>query len=248
MTILQGDRAYAAPCCGARYAFPNYVTMNFSAFEYWTDGWDDGSLMIKDYGIRHCACGRFVLRRAMVDVSTSDLSDAPYMDTVTPDQIAACIATADGRDMEIAARRYQWHALNHPYRAQYKVHREAEEASLRSAWEQNHPDRRSFWQRLTGRKAPVYVRPAVPITFPAFKSTPEQADNMTRLCALLTEANAAGEPAGLLEVAELYRELGQWTEAARAIARVPQEHDPVARSLIANLIRQKQVVPVRFRY
>lgn len=95
--------------------------MNFSAFEYWTDGWDDGILMSRDYGIRLCTCGRFVLRREMTDVSTSDESDAPRMDYVDPNQIDACIATADSPEMEIAARRYRWHQLNHSYREQYRT-------------------------------------------------------------------------------------------------------------------------------
>lgn len=222
--------------------------MNFSAFEYWTDGWSDGTLMQRDYGIRLCTCGRFVLRREMTDVSTSDESDAPRMDYVEPSQIDACIATAESREIEIAARRYRWHQLNHSYREQYRTHRDAEEASLRSVWEAGNPDRRSFWQRLTGRKAPVYVRPKVEISFPEFCPTAEQLENMTRLRELLIEEEASRPHDGLLEVPELYRELGQFADAERAIERVPQEYDPVARKLIAGLISEKETFPVRFRY
>lgn len=228
MTIIRGSRTFAAPCCGARYAFPNYVTMNFSAFEYWTDGWDDGILMPRDYGIRRCTCGRFVLRQEMTELSTSDEFDAPNMDYVAPEQIDACIAAANSRDMEIAARRYRWHQLNHSYREQYRNHRNAEEAALRSAWEAENPDRRSFWQRLRGRKAPVYVRPKVAISFPGFYATAEQVENMTRLCELLIEENATGWQAGRLQVPELYRELGQFSDAARALERVPHDYNPVA--------------------
>ncbi len=52
MTIIRGVRIVAAPCCGARYAVPRYVSMNFMAFEYWTDGWCDGSLMPNDQVLR----------------------------------------------------------------------------------------------------------------------------------------------------------------------------------------------------
>jgi hypothetical protein len=222
--------------------------MNFSAFEYWTDGWDDGILMPRDYGIRRCTCGRFVLRREMTEAGTSEESDAPRMDCVAPEQIDACIATADSRDMEIAARRYRWHHLNHAYREQYRTHRDAEEAALRSAWESENPDRRSFWQRLAGRKAPVYVRPGVPITFPEFSPTAEQVGNMTRLRELLIGEDAAGRQDGLLQLPELYRELGQFADAARALSRVPHDYNPVARKLIAELIGEKKTGPVRFRY
>lgn len=222
--------------------------MNFSAFEYWTDGWNDGVLMPRDYGIRLCTCGRFVLRQEMIDVSTSDTSDAPHMDYVASDQIDACIATADSRKIEIAARRFRWHELNHPYRERYRTHRNAEEAALRSAWEASNPDRRSLWQRFIGRKAPVYIRPPVAISFPEFHPTAEQVENTERLCELLIEENAAGEQAGVLLVPELYRELGQFAAAERAIAGVPHDYDPVARKLIAELISEKKTNPVRFRY
>ena len=33
-----GTITLVAPCCGARYAYPNYTYMNFSAWAYWTDG------------------------------------------------------------------------------------------------------------------------------------------------------------------------------------------------------------------
>ena len=45
MTKSIGAITLAAPCCGARYAYPNYTSMNFMAWAYWTDGWRDRSLM-----------------------------------------------------------------------------------------------------------------------------------------------------------------------------------------------------------
>ena len=61
MTMVRGVRIVAAPCCGAQYALPNYMSMNFSAFAFWTDAWRDGSLMPNDEGLRRCACGQFFL-------------------------------------------------------------------------------------------------------------------------------------------------------------------------------------------
>jgi len=50
MTIISGVRIVAAPCCGARYAVPRYLSVNFMASRYWTDGWREGSLMPNDEG------------------------------------------------------------------------------------------------------------------------------------------------------------------------------------------------------
>lgn len=248
MTIIRGSRTLAAPCCGAQYAFPRFVTMNFSAFEYWTDGWDDGVLMPKDYGIRLCSCGRFVLRREMHDVSVSDELEAPHMRFVPPNRIDECIASADSVEMERAARRFLWHELNHAYREQYRTHREHEETALRTGWESANPDRRTFWGRLVGRKAPIYVRPDVPMTFPTFTTTLEQIQNMTRLCELISEENKPVGERDMLELAELYRELGRLADAQHAIAHVPHDTKPVARRVIAKLIEDGLSSPIRFRY
>jgi len=222
--------------------------MNFSAFEYWTDGWDDGSLMTRDYGIRLCSCGCFVLRREMADVGNSKEADAPSMDYVLPSQIDECIATAASQEIEVAARRYRWHELNHSYRNDYRTHRNAEEASIQSIWEAENPDRRSLWQRITRREAPVYLRPKVSITFPEFFLSSAQAENMTKLLELLITTNTTRQRARLLEVPELYRELGRYSDAQRAIESVPHEYDPVARRLISGLIGEKKSALVRFRY
>jgi len=67
MTISKGLRVVAAPCCGARYAAPRYVSMNFMAFEYWTDGWRDGSLMPNDEGLAY-GRGQNLLRRGSLGI------------------------------------------------------------------------------------------------------------------------------------------------------------------------------------
>ena len=66
MTIVSGVRIVAAPCCGAHYAAPRYRSMNFMAFEYWTDGWREGSLMPNDEGLRRCTCGQFILMKETI--------------------------------------------------------------------------------------------------------------------------------------------------------------------------------------
>mgnify|MGYP007000749331 CR=1 FL=1 len=85
MTIVRGVRIVVSPCCGAQYAFPRYVSMNFSAFEYWTDGWRDGSPIPNDEGLRRCKCGQCVLTKDMVEVDSADTSELPYMESV-PDE------------------------------------------------------------------------------------------------------------------------------------------------------------------
>lgn len=136
MTIVRGVRILAAPCCGQSYAFPRYVSMNFMAFEYWTDGWREGSLMPNDEGLRRCKCGKFLLIKHLVEVDTAEFSDLPRMDHVADESLGECIADADSVELEIAARLSLWRYLNHTYREQYRQHRDAEEAATKALGKQ----------------------------------------------------------------------------------------------------------------
>ena len=125
MTMVRGVRILATPCCGAQYAFPNYMSMNFSAYEYWTDGWREGSLMPNDEGLRRCQCGQFILLKDLVQVGTADASNLPSIDRVSAQHLPECIASATSEDVEVAARFEYWHHLNHSYRDRYRRHRAA---------------------------------------------------------------------------------------------------------------------------
>lgn len=158
MTMIRGCRIMAAPCCGAQYRFPQYLSMNFSALEYWTDGWREESLMPNDEGLRQCRCGQFVLINDLRLVEVVEDSNLPWMQQVADVDVPACIAKASSQPMEIAARRRYWRLLNRPYREQYRAQREAEEAQTRAQWEIEHPDRRSRLDKLLGKPAPEYRR------------------------------------------------------------------------------------------
>jgi hypothetical protein len=40
MTRVTGSALIVTPCCHAQYSTPQYGSMNFSAFAYWTPGFD----------------------------------------------------------------------------------------------------------------------------------------------------------------------------------------------------------------
>jgi len=222
--------------------------MNFSAYEYWTDGWREGSLMPNDEGLRRCNCGRYVLVKNLVEIETAESSDLPRMDHVPEEQLPGCIAKADAEDLEVAARLGYWHFLNHPYRELYRQHRDAEEAATKAAWLAANPDRRTWWDKFKGRKAPSYSRPAgSPFTQPVFEPTAEQRENMVRLSELLLAWDAAApRPRYPLERAELYRELGRFDEAEKLLHTLGESWVGVTSQLIANLSKQRQSAPTRY--
>lgn len=248
MTMVRGVRIVAAPCCGAQYALPRYVSMNFMAFEYWTDGWREGSPMPNDEGLRRCNCGRFLLLKDLAEIETAETSDLPHLGLVPHEMLPECIAQADREDLELAARLEYWHHLNHSYRERYRQHRDAEEAATRSAWEASNPDRRSWWDKFRGRQAPSYRRPpGSPFTYPAFEPTGEQLQNMKRLSEILLARESATRRRYTLERAELYREQGRFDDAVQVILTLEENEVDVTSQLITRLIREQQTAPMRYR-
>lgn len=248
MTMVRGVRILAAPCCGAQYALPNYMSMNFSAFEFWTDGWRDGSLMPNDEGLRRCQCGQFVLLKNLVQVSTADDSQLPSLGHVNPEQLPECIASAASEEVELAARMMVWQHLNHSYRERYREHRNAEEAATKARWLVAHPDNRSWWDKLLKRKPESYIRLAnSPFTYPIFEPTPEQQQNMERLSTILASRDGEALHWHAIHLAELYREQGRFEEAQRVMDAIEKHEDDVTVRLISRLIKERDAAPMRYR-
>lgn len=252
MTLIRGARIIEAPCCRARYSAPNYLSMNFMAWEYWTDGWRDGSLMPNDEGLRHCDCGRYLLLNEMKYIETVEETDLLSIGLVPPEKLPECIGSAATEDVEIAARLGYWRTLNHDYRERYRKHRDAEEADTQAKWALENPDRRTWWQKLRGQKAPEYRRPEdSPFTYPEFIPTDEQMRNMKKLNSLLMDRSARGEGMYTFELAELHREMGYpYIHAVEAILL----SDPDSKSanettygLILKLAKQGVTAPIRYR-
>lgn len=248
MTTIGGVRIVAAPCCDTRYSAPIYLSMNFMAFEYWTDGWRHGSLMPNDEGLRRCTCGQFLLVKDLVEIETAEASDLPRIDRVPGELLPECIAQAEREDIEIAARLEHWRHLNHPYRELYRLHRDEEEAATKAAWEVNHPDRRTWWDKLRGREAPAYSRPpSSPFTYPTFIATDQQLQNMKRLSEIFSTRDATSRRRYTLELAELYREQGLFDEAEQKIITLNKNEVDVTSNLITTLIKEKESAPMRYR-
>lgn len=247
MTIISGVRVMRSPCCGKHYAFPNYRSMNFCAFEYWTDGWSDGTLMPVGEGVRTCTCGSLFLGRKCEFVEVLESSDLPSPDWATAEDFRAHIVKDVEQDLLLAMRLDLWRDMNHPYREMYRTHRENEEKDIKARWMEANPDCRNWWDKLRGKKAPVYQWPVGrSITFPDFQPSLEQLDNMKELTELLIK-RSLGDADNLL-LAELLRELGQFEEARRTISLVKAEYDPIRISVISKGIERRESMPFRFRY
>lgn len=252
MTRISGTGIVAAPCCGAQYSQLRYASMNFSAREYWTDGWREASLMPNDAGLRRCRCGRLITLGELLEISTATSSDPPVIDHVPDEDLPGCLAQTLAEDVELAARRQLWWCLNHPYRKLYRQHRDAEDAATQAAWEAANPDCRRWWDKVLRREPPRYVRqPEQPLTCPPFKPTAEQLGNLERLAAMVCSWGVAADDAPArrvrgLELAELWREQGRFEDAEAALKAVDADGADVTHKLIAGLIGERLAAPVRY--
>ncbi len=244
MTRISGYYIKAVPCCGARYRTPRYSSMNFSDWEYWTDGYRDGALMPPGYGLRHCKCGNFFLLSEMIELDQVEETDMPSPEQVQAKDLPIAIAHARTSAIELAARLEYWEHLNHSYRERYRAHRNAEEAATKAAWEAANPDTRTWWQRFRKVPPPQYKRPTgSPFTYPPFEPTQEQRENMLALLPLLQKQDPLDHEA----MAELHRELGQYEEAERELQQLTEDNQSNATRVIAQMVKERKPEPMRFR-
>lgn len=199
------------------------------------------------HGLRQCKCGNVYLLRELLTISEDDTADAPCPTFVKPEDLPNVIAQARNAEIELAARLDYRQHLNHPYRDRYRAHREAEEAETQRIWEAANPDQRTWWQRFRKvKRNPAYqLSPDRPITYPTFKPSGQQRENMQCLLRLLSSKDLPMRYA--FEIAELHRELGEFDEAALTLSTIKMEDEGVAGQLLAQLVQAGVTAPVRYR-
>lgn len=240
MTSIAGYNLNATPCCGVIYKTLNYRSMNFSAWEYWTDGYREGTLMPNDHGLRQCLCGAFYLLKEMEFIEHVEEANAPHTAHVANTYLPVAIAQARTSEIELAARLDYWQLLNHPYRVLYRAHNDSKKA----AWISSNPDQRSWWQRICKVQPPQYVEKVnQPFTYPLYELSEVQSDNLKALLRLHEEELRYDNETR----AELYRELGQFEQAMQALQVQPIDEGDFAKHLMGRLINSKVNAPMFYR-
>ncbi len=246
--MIEGVRIRATPCCGKLYASPNYVSLNFMSFGFWTDGWREHSLMPNETGLRQCACGIFVKLKDMIDVRIDEKSELPRMEHIPGQLLQDCIKQAKDADMEILARIAFWRFANHEYRDNYRAHRDAEEEESKKIWNVLQNQTNKWWKKLLRIPPPEYRRSSnSPFTYPPFEPTIAQVENMTILSDMLLEIQKKEPSRYVTTLAELYRELGRFEEAKAQILSIPENEIGTTSKLLSDLIDEKETALIRYR-
>lgn len=234
------------------------------AWEYWTDGYADASLAPGGDGLRRCVCGRCFLLATAQHVKTIRKSKPPapvgwesrkdnwwsrllglksrdeIMDRYDIRPVAEieaeqnsippgpayvansellAVIESEVADPRLAetARRLYWRHLNEPFREVYREFREAHKGEVDA----------------TGNSA----------TFPEYLPSAEQTRNMEQLVTLLVDTASPK----WLELAELYRELGDMDAAARSLSLITGEQERL-HFVVEKLVSLKVRGPVKFNY
>lgn len=247
MTRISGYRILTAPCCGTKFVAPRYASMNYSAREYWTDGQRVSSLAPTDGGLRRCECGAYFLMQNAVEIfgmsEEEKQATAPAFQVID-EKLPSLLALPLNEDIEIVVRRRYWRYLNDPYRELYRAHRK----SVEDAVDEANKGANTFWRTLggplPGNKPPrpaAVVPPSKVFTVPPHTPTAAQQENMQALLRLLLKS----EKPDPIEIAELYRELGDYDSALKAIEKF-KETEHTASMLIRQLIAEKVNEPMRW--
>ncbi len=86
-----------------------------------------------------------------------------------------------------------------------------------------------------------------PFSAPPYQPNDLQVQNMQRLLELILEKTHEPYGPDMLEVAELYRELGRFEEALIALKQCPVDDIGVPEKLMERLIHEGQKAPIRYR-
>ncbi len=263
MTRVSGTNIIKSPCCGALMGTPAYSSINFMAQEYWTDGGTVGSLAPSGGGLRRCLCGQCFL------LSTADHVRKIWK--LKPPAPRGWERRKDnwwnrllGRETRVQIyERYDIRSAAEIDAEQRSIPPSPEyvnNSELAALISGGLPDlqveevvRRLYWRYLNAPIRETYRKfresnkdvnaAGESSAFPDFQPTPEQTENMLRLIELIK----ASEAPGWLELAELYRELGDMEAASHALSCITGEKK-TRHDMMEKLIALNARCPVRFTY
>jgi hypothetical protein len=251
MTRARGKIVVASPCCRTLYTRPNYTSINTMASEYWTDGRDVNSLAPSDWGLRKCKCGKF-----FIIYKCESLLKLQDLKPVAP----------NGWELQNWWTRFQGKPSREFFEKNYDTRsqkdRDAELASippleivvndkeLNLVINSKQVDkdvqivaRRRYWMYLNDSYRDIYrtYKNNDPSSYPEYILTNEVEDNIKQLIALLLiETNTSQ-----VELAELYRQIGDFSNAAQCMSNIDSSVDDCEEKIkvINQLIDQRRQGP-----
>jgi len=252
MTSISGKNVLRTPCCGTFVSTAAYGSINLMAHEYWTDGRNVGGLMPGDGGLRVCSCGVYYL--------IGDCERVMWIPRPKPIPLEGWKSTKSN---------WWTRLLRKPTKADIMLHcdtrppNEIEAEQIKVPESKHVPDssmpdvfnqtnanpsllivaRRRYWRFLNDPFREIYRehRRLHVESFPYYSPTDAQADNMIKLIELLDRPHSSN----WVEIAELYRELGDFSASFNALATY-RGKETSFKLLIGNLVDLSVSAPTRY--
>jgi len=219
MTISNGYRKLSCPSCGTFYGTPGYISINYSAREYWSDGRMVDCLAPIEKDLAKCNCGAVFL------LSEIDLGPLVYNPLPLPpanwetEELPSYLLAKGETSRDFYLRHYDFRtekerAEEEKLRPQILPTVENREISgllCRNDLSKNVVIelRRRYWRYLNDdyrEKYKKYKKNESLVGYPDFILTTEQENNLKALLLLLEDSPKPQ----YLEIAEIYRELGMF--------------------------------------
>jgi hypothetical protein len=256
MTRIAGTSIIKAPCCGALYSTTAFASINFTASEHWTDGATENSLSQSDGGLRQCTCGGYFLsgyaeRVGFIPKNTGKQQEqSEYSISKIFGKIGKLFIAEDkAKPQTIHKLPSQWAANETviPPKAQSVTGSAIAELLDSKPQDKNLmiQARRLYWRHLNDQFRYEYraYRDIHKDNFPAYAPSAAQMGNMEHLAAMLEDHDMADE----LELAELYREMGQPLKSRAKLAKVGEDDRKLC-NIQLTLLEQGYAGPARFRF
>lgn len=248
MTRVTGTQIVKTPCCGAFVSTAAYGSINLMAYEYWTDGQNVGSLSPQDGGLRRCTCDQYYLLRECQHALTIPVQRQSQLTSTKKSVNSWWRRFFQSRTREAPRQAVPFERGQPSFPAALFV----PEAELPTviAKSVNNPDvltaaRRRYWRYLNDPFREIYRqhRQLNDQTFPRFEASDIQRTNMLELIRLLEYQPVDAH----IEVAELYRELGEFEAAKSSLAMSGRKNEKLYQ-VVTHLLAAGVKCPSRFRY
>ena len=252
--ISYSHRIVQAPCCGAEYRTNIYTSINFTAYEYWTDGQNVDSLFPSDGGLRFCTCGQYFLLQNCdhLRVISEAKPRAPngwqevknnwWDRLLRRPSINDIMRNYDTRSEEDIAASLRVMPIEAQVVSESDLPIVIEKCDGKR--EILIEARRRLWRSLNDPFRKVYRAHKVtsPETYPPYDASYAQKENMLKLAYLLEESYSPN----WIEVSELCREVGDMGAAKEAL-KLSSKSDKKLIDVIGGLIAMNYSGPVRYR-
>jgi hypothetical protein len=242
---------YSAPCCDFLYSAAPFYPLPSIKPNRWTDGHVEIGLAPDDGGLKKCQCGSWFLQSQAMPAGAIH-KPIEYREETWDLRLEAWLRKGKGETTQEAMERLfrvrPKDVVSVPPVEIPPFAARLEDSELVNVIETDSSDinllivaRRRYWRYLNNpyRNSCRVINLADPLAYPAYEPNAAQKENMRRLIFMLEASGSQNR----IEIAELYRELGEFEKALRTLGSLKDQTEAAVQRQ-RNLIDERISGPV----